>query len=71
VDEAATLRITSLPVFLLGSTFHGIKPLVKHQMAFSTRVLRKPNIRHGPRMKNVQASIAFVGDCPCMPRSDV
>jgi len=29
VDEAATLRITSLPSFLLGSTFHGMEALVK------------------------------------------
>jgi hypothetical protein len=33
-EEAKTWRITSLPVFLLGSTFHGTKLLVKHQMDY-------------------------------------
>src|SRR5690349_13544158 len=43
VDEAATLRITSLPSFLLGSTFHGRAAFVKHQMACRPRAMLKPN----------------------------
>jgi hypothetical protein len=40
VDEVVARRITSLPSFLLGSTFHGIKPLVKYQMDCGSIELR-------------------------------
>jgi hypothetical protein len=36
LDEVAARRITSLPSFLLVSTFHGIKALVKYQMDCSS-----------------------------------
>jgi hypothetical protein len=46
VDEAAVERITSLPSFLLGSTFYGIEPLVKYQCVTTETIDADRRISH-------------------------
>jgi hypothetical protein len=51
MNEAAVERIASLPGFLVGSTFHGIVPQVKHQMMSRVRgpqVLLRLALTAGP-----------------------
>jgi len=68
VDEAATLRITSLPSFLLGSTFHGMAALVKYQMKCGACGDAETKQCDSVDVRDVQASIAIVSERPCMPR---
>jgi hypothetical protein len=78
MNEAAVERIASLPGFLVGSTFHGIVPQVKHQMmsrvprapgAITSRTDSRPRFNAGALSHQIrlQSSAGFqtkFGPCP-------